>query len=151
MQQSKLSFNLKTNAPGKVSVVNAKVSELRKRGYQDLDSFLKASPNHVYVGRDMSRFVKGANGSKWKNPFRVPVDDKSNPKASSLTQVLEQYEQHIRDGPLFEQLEELQGQTLVCWCHPAPCHADVLKRLLEEKMQRCASPDTHHTIPTTIE
>ncbi len=47
-----------------IKVVNAKVTELRKLGYRSLADFLNASEDHLYVGRDMSRFVCGAVKSK---------------------------------------------------------------------------------------
>jgi hypothetical protein len=105
-----------------MSVVNSKVSQLRKQGYATLEDFLAASPDHVYIGRDMSYYVKGAVGSKWRNPFKL--------KDHSIEEVLRMYEQHVRSRPdLMCALPELRGKTLACWCKPAPCHGDVLLRL----------------------
>lgn len=110
-----------------VTVVNGKVAELRKLGYQSLDDFLAASSDHLYVGRDMSRYVRGAIGSKWQNKF------KANEHDNDLDKVLSLYEESIRNGPLFSHLDELRGKTLACWCYPAPCHATVLKNLVESQ------------------
>lgn len=33
---------------------------------------------------------------------------------------------------MFQDLHELRGKTLGCWCHPEPCHGDVLCRLVRE-------------------
>ena len=30
---------------------------------------------------------------------------------------------------LLKDLPELKGKDLVCWCAPAPCHADILVEL----------------------
>ena len=32
-----------------------------------------------------------------------------------------------------ESLIELEGKVLGCWCHPEPCHGDILVKLLREK------------------
>jgi hypothetical protein len=51
-------------------VVNCKKNELNKLGYADFAEWLKSSPDHVYIGRNMSFYVPGAVGSKWGNPFK---------------------------------------------------------------------------------
>lgn len=53
------------------SVISVKKFELKKLGYDDLEHWLSSSPNHVYIGRSMVHYVKGAVGSKWQNPFKV--------------------------------------------------------------------------------
>jgi hypothetical protein len=108
-----------------MSVVNSKVLHMRKLGYASLEDFLAASPDHVYIGRDMSCYVRGAVGSKWRNPFKL--------KDHSIDEVLRLYEGHVRSRPdLMRALPELSGKTLACWCKPAPCHGDVLLRLVDE-------------------
>jgi hypothetical protein len=70
----------------------------------------------VYIGR----------GSKWGNPF--PVTDKCPRERAIL-----KYEVWIRRRPdLLAALPELAGKVLGCYCHPLPCHGEVLIRLLEE-------------------
>lgn len=108
-----------------ISVVNGKVSELRKMGYKNLKAFLDASSDHLYVGRDISQRVPGATGSKWQNPFKVKTPQ-------DLSKILKDYENYVCNGKLYKQLHELKGKTLVCWCYPEPCHATVLKKLYEE-------------------
>lgn len=72
-----------------------------------------APPDAVYVGRP----------SPWGNPYRVD---------SGLTQeeAVSLYREWItRDSnaELRRQARRtLRGKHLVCWCHPLPCHADVL-------------------------
>jgi hypothetical protein len=64
--------------------------------------------------------------SKWGNPF--PITDKC-PRELALAK----YEVHIRRNPqLVAALPELAGKRLGCYCHPLPCHGDVLIRLLKE-------------------
>lgn len=52
-------------------VINVKKAELNKLGYRDFEHWQNSSTNHVYIGRNMSHYVKGAVGSKWANPFKV--------------------------------------------------------------------------------
>ncbi|MDD5510628.1 MAG: DUF4326 domain-containing protein [Dehalococcoidales bacterium] len=70
----------------------------------------------VYVGRP----------SKWGNPYKIGVH-------GTREQVIETYRKWIRhcikDNPKVYDLSELRGKDLVCWCHPQPCHADVLLEL----------------------
>jgi len=85
----------------------------------------------VYVGR----------GSKWGNPFVigewVPEGDPVECQHRATRQdVVDSFEDAcaglIIGGPLFtaEELAELRGRDLACWCKPRdPCHADVLLEL----------------------
>lgn len=73
----------------------------------------------VFVGRP----------TKWGNPYRM--NDPLLPKGLSLygkrLMVIEAYRRYILRNPkLLSQLSELKGKSLVCWCAPLPCHADIL-------------------------
>ena len=108
--------------------VTLKASSLSKRGYKSFEEW-NSDPNHVYIGRDMSHRVAGAQGSKWGNPFYF---DKTNKK--SLMKCLDRYEAHIRSNPdLFNAVLELEGKELGCWCKPSPCHGDILVKLFHER------------------
>lgn len=113
-----------------IRVINCRKHELRKIGYETLQQFLGADKSHVYVGRDMTDYVPGAKGSKWRNPFTLKANDGDGRK------VVDMYKDYIRNTPhLYNSLKELKGKTLACWCHPAPCHATALKELYEEKFR----------------
>ena len=100
-------------------VVNVRKFELRKLGYNDLEHWLAASPDHVYIGRSMVHYVKGAVGSKWANPYK---GDKQGREKR-----IQKYEEHLRNTPeLIENIMELDGKIIGCWCHPEPCHGDVI-------------------------
>ena len=71
--------------------------------------------NDVYIGRP----------SKWGNPFIIGEYD------GDRNEVIEKYEQYALDNFSDEDLEELNGKTLVCWCKPLACHGDVLVDLVE--------------------
>jgi hypothetical protein len=67
----------------------------------------------VYVGRP----------SKWGNPFVIGKD-------GTREEVVSKYAGWIQTQPeLLNQLDQLRGKDLMCWCSPAACHADVLLAL----------------------
>ena len=104
-------------------VVNIRKAELVKSGYKDFEDWSK-SKDHVYIGRNMNVYVKGTLASKWKNPFPV--------KKYGLEKSLELYEEHIRKSGLVNEVCELKGKTLGCWCKPQKCHGDILVKLIKE-------------------
>lgn len=53
----------------KTEVINVKVANLRKQGFDSLVDWLK-DENHVYIGRS-NHYVPGAVASKWANPFKA--------------------------------------------------------------------------------
>lgn len=84
---------------------------------------LRHDPYDLYIGRENKTY--GLQESKWHNPFRTvdyPLED-----------VLRLYEQHVRDSGLYDDLDELEGLTLGCWCKPQRCHGDVLIALYNER------------------
>lgn len=58
------------------------------------------------------------------NPFKIGID--GNRQA-----VINLYREWIIHQPIFDDIEELRGKTLGCFCHPLPCHGDVLIEFLE--------------------
>ena len=120
-----------------MSVVNCKVKYIRPT-YQNLQEWM-ADSNNVYIGRagivfilnaetgQRERFPKSA--SPFANPYKV------GPDGDRLT-VLQKYRTYIEnrlahEPRLVERLAELRGKRLGCWCHPDPCHGDVLLELLQ--------------------
>jgi hypothetical protein len=92
-------------------------------------------PGAVYIGRQNARY--GLAASKWANPFRP-----SRPAEHEA--VVAMYERWLRRQPLMDELHELQGCDLVCWCAPLPCHGGWLMKLPEvanrSDMEACHSP-----------
>ena len=66
----------------------------------------------------------GKISSKWQNPFFFArnISDQTS---------LKLYEVYMRNE-MVEQLSELEGKELGCWCTPALCHGDVLVKLVHE-------------------
>jgi hypothetical protein len=103
----------------------AEVVKLSRKGgvvVQDCD---------VYIGRRVARGGWNLPSSKWHNPF---VAKDSNPE--SVQEAVNLYEKYVRKSPgLMDSIEELRGKRLGCWCKTspgAPCHGDVLVKLLNE-------------------
>ena len=71
--------------------------------------------NDVYIGRP----------SKWGNPYAIGRDGTRD----EVVTLYEVYAREMFDG---DDMLELVGKTLVCWCKPLACHGDVLVDLVEE-------------------
>ena len=109
-----------------MSIVNIKKKELNKRNIKDFEEW-NSKPNTLYIGRNMTFYVKGTKKSKWFNPFSV--------KKYGRDKCLLMYEEYIRNtSELYNNLDELQGIELGCWCKPEKCHGDILIKLLKEKI-----------------
>lgn len=67
----------------------------------------------VYIGRP----------SKWGNPYRLGLMSKA--------QAIALYEGYARERFTKADLAEIRGKRLGCFCAPAPCHGDVLVRLVD--------------------
>lgn len=73
----------------------------------------KAKSYDVYCGR----------GSKWGNPFVM-----KNYSDEERNRVCDEYEEWFWTTDLPNQLHELKGKILSCYCKPKRCHADFLAR-----------------------
>ena len=103
-------------------VINIKTVHLKKMGYNNLVEWLK-NPNHVYIGRH-NHYVEGAVGSKWRNPFSV--------KKFGRQGCIDEFQKHLYSSGLINDIMELDGKTLGCWCKPEVCHGDVLVKALKQ-------------------
>jgi len=81
----------------------------------------------IYVGRP----------SKWGNPFGVHPEDGGRHAACALYRSWLDGDfpntESDRRGGILNELHELRGKDLACWCPShEPCHADVLLELANE-------------------
>ena len=73
-----------------------------------------SDPDHVYIGRE-NRWYSLA-GSKWRNPFVLHDPEDSAARAA----VVARYRRYLLEErpDLLEDLPELRGRTLYCFCAP---------------------------------
>ena len=79
----------------------------------------------VYIGRP----------SKWGNPFTHIKDASTLAKyvVPNRNEAIAAYKKWITEGDgmyLLDDLHELDGKTLGCWCKPKRCHGDILAELV---------------------
>jgi len=74
--------------------------------------------NSVYVGRP----------SKFGNPFPIKSDAPKDRIKS-----IELYKEYLFTSGLIDDIHELKGKNLVCWCAPKLCHANVLINLANKE------------------
>ena len=70
-------------------------------------------------------------GRVMRGGWILPRSEWSNTLETKCPQKFEEYMRNSRPD-LMERIIELDGKTLGCWCSPAPCHGDVLVKLLKE-------------------
>lgn len=112
-----------------------RIQRKRTRGW-------KMPENAVYVGRP----------TKWGNPYSIhdeayqyflritPKGDRSVKKAQLIRQVVANYKADILSSDMLDDIGELRGKDLACWCPlDATCHADVLLELAKGKEEAPAS------------
>jgi hypothetical protein len=94
----------------------------------DYQRFIEAEQRGeaVYIGSENAEADPPRQRSDWANPYRIGQE------ASTAGQAVKLYEQYLLGSPdLMARLPELKDKILGCWCPAgAPCHADVLIRLL---------------------
>lgn len=74
----------------------------------------------VYIGRQMP----GLTGSKFANPFKITDEE---PREVVITKYKSWLWSQIRTGKItLEDLLELEGKDVVCFCAPQPCHGDIV-------------------------
>lgn len=71
-----------------------------------------------------SQIVRIDRKSKWGNPYRMRSE-------RERMDVIKKYTYYLLDSELVNDLHELEGKWLACWCYPNPCHGNVLKYLAE--------------------
>lgn len=100
----------------------------------------KKEPYDIYIGRGVK------TNSKWSNPYTHKDLEKTKAKfqVSSRKEAIEEYEKYLNESGLINDIEELRGKILGCWCCNSPCdgsektfvcHGQVLCKILNEKVK----------------
>ena len=86
----------------------------------------KRDPHDVYIGRP----------SKWGNPFSHKERTLAEYQVKTRKEAVAAYRiwlwKRIKSGEVtLQELDELYGKVLGCWCAPKECHGDVLVKAAE--------------------
>ena len=102
-------------------------------------------PYDVYIGRPsfaIRRKIPGSDG-RWGNPFVVGKD-------GTREEVIAKHKAWLlspENEELMNQIHELKGKVLGCWCAPLPCHGDTLAELANKVDVNATN---HRTTTTTV-
>lgn len=95
---------------------------------------VKNGDKGIYIGRPM----RGTAGSPLANPFKMTTKSPED-----RARVIKLFREHLQKemaagNPLImselNRIKEASRQgdvTLVCWCHPSPCHGTVIKEVVD--------------------
>jgi len=95
--------------PGRTTVIHIR----------DAPSGWKTDDRYVYIGR--RNFAENLLRSKWCNPVSLRTQEPQEREDN-----LEQFSENFEISTLRQQVGELKGKVLVCYCNPKACHGDVL-------------------------
>lgn len=90
--------------------------------------------NNAYVGRAGIVFINNERYPKLSSPFCNPFKICKN---NTREEVLIKYENYLEEllknnETMVNELLKLKGKNLGCWCHPEPCHADILLKYINK-------------------
>ena len=92
---------------------------------------VKNGDEGVYIGRKMP----GRDASPLGNPFRVGSHEAPGATLDRYLAWLRR--QYADQGDVYDEMHRLldlarsgEEVVLVCWCHPLPCHGDVVRDAL---------------------
>lgn len=79
---------------------------------------------HTTKGQCPDGFVRIDRNTLWGNQYKLT-------KTTNPETVMSYYEQHLREyiennNSYIQQLSNLAGRTLACWCTPQKCHGEIL-------------------------
>ena len=83
----------------------------------------KKNKYDVYIGRP----------SIWGNPYSSKQGTLAEYLVKDKSEALKKYELYLESSPkLLNELKNLKGKVLGCWCYPNSCHGDVIIKLIEK-------------------
>lgn len=121
-----------------MSIVNCKVKYIRPK-YSNLKAWME-DENNVYIGRAGIVFIKNEKtgnkerfpkiSSNFANPYKIGKDGTRN-------EIIKKYRIYIENilennYSLQNELLNMRGKKLGCWCYPELCHGNVLLELIEK-------------------
>ena len=89
-----------------------------------------SEPRVVHIDRELCDVYVG-RPSKWGNPFSHAVGTAAVRRVPTRHLAIESYWAWLLAQPelVARARAELRGKVLGCWCHPQPCHGDVLAEI----------------------
>ena len=83
----------------------------------------------VYIGRGIVEVDGKKVENKWGNPYSHREGTLAKFKVNSRKEAIEMYEKYLLSNEkLMNDLHELRGKILGCWCTPKPCHGQILAK-----------------------
>lgn len=109
-------------------VVGVGIDSLKEQGFDSLEAWLKADPNHLFIGNKNK--VEGTFDSKWANPHRG-------------ADAMEKYREMVLDSTkLNNSLKELSGKVLGAFGSGRRNHGLILVELFCEQFNLTRPDDT---------
>ncbi len=95
--------------PGRTTVIHIK----------DAPVGWKTDDRYIYIGR--RNFAEELPNSKWHNPTPLRTQEPQEREDN-----IREFSENFEISALRQQVGELKGKVLVCYCKPKECHGDVL-------------------------
>jgi len=106
----------------------------------NIDSLLPSDRNLLYAGRLPGYLYVGRsrmqNLGRWGNRYsHRPSDLIGTIRVSSREEAIRRHrEDTLSDPKLVAKIRRvMRDKTLVCWCHPLPCHADTYAEIANQE------------------
>ena len=81
-----------------------------------------------YIGRENHHY--GVEQSIFHNPFKVGEDGDRQEVIRKFREYF--YDRMEHSSEFKQQVEDLEGKVLGCWCKPKDCHGDVIAAYLND-------------------
>ena len=79
----------------------------------------------IYIGRG----TFNGKPNKWGNPYSHKEGTLAEFKVGSRKEAILKFEEYLLNNKnLMNDLHELKGKILGCWCSPLSCHGDILAK-----------------------
>ena len=99
----------------------------------------KPTPNDIYIGRGSPL------GNKWSHMENTKAEHKVSTREEAISKYSENFHHAMMNDALFargvdiitETLLRGQDVNLVCYCKPASCHGDVIKKHIDHRVWEC--------------